>query len=104
MSLEMRKVKHRQEIFKIRNTIFSWSQIKTDRKMLFYTGLPSKSAFNTVFSLIEPSLPNMSYWRGTKRYLASRSKFKRKYVKSSKKIDHLKMSFFDPNETTARAA
>ena len=78
MSLEMRKVKHRQEIFKIRNTIFSWNQIKTDRKMLFYTGLPSKSAFNTVVSLIEPSLPNMSYWRGTKRYLASRSKVKRK--------------------------
>ena len=58
MSLEMRKVKHRQEMFKIWNTIFSWNQIKTDRKMLFYTGLPIKSAFNTVFSLIEPSLPN----------------------------------------------
>ena len=87
----MRKVKHRQEIFKIRNIIFSWNQIKTDRKMLFYTGLPSKSAFNTVFSLIEPSLPNMSYWRGTKRYLASRSKVKRKYVKFSTK----KLSFKD---------
>ena len=66
MSLEMRKIMHRQEILKIRTTIFSWNKIKTDRKMLFYTGLPSKSAFNTVFSLIEPSLPNMSYWRGTK--------------------------------------
>ena len=71
----MRKVKHRQEIFKIRNTVFSWNQIKTDRKMLFYIGLPSKSAFNTVFSVIEPSLPNMSYWCGTKRYSISSNTF-----------------------------
>ena len=55
MSLQMRNVKDRQDIFNIRNTIFSWNQIKTDRKMLFYIGLPNKTVFNTVFSLIEAS-------------------------------------------------
>ena len=65
-----------------------WSR---EGELCLSTTLPF--VFNTVFSLIEPSLPNMSYWRGTKRYLVSRSKVKRKYVKSSNKILSFKDEF-----------
>ena len=51
--------------------------------MNFYTGLSSIQVFNTVFSLIEPILPQVRYWRGTNRITStkvrtiSRSKLKK---------------------------
>ena len=64
-------------------SFFSWRKIKSDAKMNFYTGLSSIQVFNTVFSLIEPILPQVRYWRGTNRITStkvrtiSRSKLKK---------------------------
>lgn len=88
MSLKL-KISKRREIFNNRSHNFTWVQIKTDKKMVFFTGLCSVAAFNTVFSLIEPNLPAVNYWRGTKRHLST--KVRRKFVKCQRK----KLSFKD---------
>ena len=51
---------------------FSWSNIKTDKKMKFYTGITTISMFNLMFTWIKPCLPKIVFWRGSKRIFASR--------------------------------
>ena len=51
---------------------FSWSNINTDEKMKFYTGVTTISMFNVMFTWIKPCPPNISFWRGSKRIFASR--------------------------------
>ena len=51
---------------------FSWSNIKTDKKMKFYTGIATISMFNLMFTWIKPCLPDIVFWRGSKRIFASR--------------------------------
>ena len=63
---------------------FSWTFIKTDQKMNFYTGLSSIKLFEAVFNLLEPYIPRLSYWRGTKRSTKSKVR-SRTFVKSSQK-------------------
>jgi len=64
----------------------SWSNIKSDKKMNFYTGLSSILLFNALFSLIEPFLKKITYWRGTKHSKTISSKLsKRTFSPSSQK-------------------
>lgn len=35
-----------------------------DSKVKFYTGIPTKSAFNAVYNAIQPSFKNVRYWKG----------------------------------------
>ena len=37
---------------------------KTDAKMRFYTGIASVALFNTIFTLIKPYIPHITYWIG----------------------------------------
>ena len=53
---------------------FSSSSIKRDSRMKFYTGIPSVMVFNTLFLLLKPCIPNLVYWRGSKRIIASKNK------------------------------
>ena len=41
-------------------------KIKTDAKMRFYTGIASVPLFNTIFKLIKPCIPHITYWKGPK--------------------------------------
>ena len=84
MSVEIKHLKSRKETYENKN--FTWKKIKNDKKVLFYTGLPSIQAFNKLFSLIEPSLQKITYWRGIKRHVSS-SSIKRKFVNCSKMFD-----------------
>ena len=39
-------------------------KIKTDNKMKFYTGINRIVLLNKIFRLIQPSLPDIVYWKG----------------------------------------
>ena len=43
---------------------FSWTKIKTDAKMKFYTGLSSVKLFHELFDLLKPFINEINYWRG----------------------------------------
>ena len=45
---------------------FTWTRIKSDAKMKFYTGIQSIKFFNALFLLILPCLLKIVYWRGEK--------------------------------------
>ena len=47
-----------------RRSPFSWTKIKTDAKMKFYTGLSSVKLFHELFDLLKPFINKMNYWRG----------------------------------------
>ena len=38
--------------------------LSNDKKVKFYTGIPSKAAFDAVYNQISPYLKNVRYWRG----------------------------------------
>ena len=63
--------------------VFSWTSIKLDAKMKFYTGVQSIKCFNVLFSLIEPCLPKVVYWRGKKNIS---TKYKRTATKRAQKV------------------
>ena len=65
--------------------VFSWKRIKSDAKMKFYTGIQTVALFSVLFSLIQPCLPNLVYWRGKKNILST--KYKRTATKRSPKLD-----------------
>lgn len=65
--------------------IFSWSRIKSDAKMKFYTGIQTVALFKVLFSLIQRCLPNIVYWRGKKNIFST--KYKRTATKISPKLD-----------------
>ena len=46
---------------------FSWTNIQSDSKMRFYTGIQTIAIFNTLFSWIKPCLSSICFWRGRKR-------------------------------------
>ena len=67
LSLENKVLKRNKLLGKGNFSFFSWRRIKTDAKMNFYTGITTVAGFHSIFSLIEPSLPSIKYWRGPKR-------------------------------------
>ncbi|XP_062600307.1 uncharacterized protein LOC134261941 [Saccostrea cucullata] len=38
--------------------------LSSDSKVKFYTGIPTKAAFNAVYNAILPSIKNVRYWKG----------------------------------------
>ena len=44
-----------------RHDKFTWKKIKTDAKMRFYTGIEAAALSNTIFILIKPDIPNITY-------------------------------------------
>ena len=64
---------------------FSWTFIKADKKMNFYTGLSNKKlSFEAVYNLLSPYIPRLLYWRGTKRFISSKER-PRTFIQSSQK-------------------
>ena len=63
---------------------FTWTRIKSDAKMKFYTGIQSIRVFNVLFLLIEPCLSKIVYWRGRKNVVST--KYKRTATKRSLKL------------------
>ena len=39
--------------------------LKTDKDVVFYTGLPSKAVFDLLFEYVHPKVEHMTYWRGS---------------------------------------
>ena len=82
LSLENKKFKSYQILSK-KVIPFTWQRIKTNEKMNFYTGISSIDIFLAVIRFIEPYLPKVKYWVGTKRITSTkirtfrRSKFKK---------------------------
>ena len=68
--LEEKPLEHRIALNKASK--FSAACIKDDKKMKFYTGIPTVSIFNVVFALIAKYFPNIVYWRGAKRFVSSK--------------------------------
>ena len=65
--------------------VFSWKRIKSEVKMKFYTGIQTVALFSVLFSLIQPCLPNLVYWRGKKNIVST--KYMRTATKRSPKLD-----------------
>ena len=63
---------------------FSWTKIKTDAKMKFYTGLSSVKLFHELFDLLKPFINKMNYWRGPVRTSTK--------IKSLEQREHKKMT------------
>ena len=70
--LEEKLLEHRIALNKASK--FSAACIKDDKKMKFYTGIPTVSIFNVIFALIAKYFPNIVYWRGAKRFVSSKVK------------------------------
>ena len=63
------KIKASKRTIKVlvqRHDKFTWKKIKTDEKMRFYTGITSGTLFKTIFTLIKPCIPHITYWKGQK--------------------------------------
>ena len=86
LSLKQKRTKAvvREKTFN-KGSDFTWSRIKTDKKMNYYTGISSIVMFNTIFSLIKPYLSSVRYWRGPK-VARSWSKAKRTFRHSTTKV------------------
>ena len=76
----MSRLKQRYQIQK--QKLFSHKGIKTDKQMNFYTGISTIALFNVIFSLLEPYLQKLKYWRGRKTALPIN---KRRFHKSSQR-------------------
>ena len=92
---KIRNIRHHKQLLKIKNdqVTFSWKKFKNDKKMNFYTGISSVLLFNTLFSLLKPYLPRLSYWRGSKKRVSTKLQ-KRTFEKSSQKKLSQKDEFF----------
>ena len=84
LTRENRFLKREKLLKESKHTPFSWSFIKTDKKMNFYTGLSSVKLFEAVYDLLSPYIPRLSYWRGTKRVISSKVR-PRTFLPSSQK-------------------
>lgn len=78
------KAKARDSAFK-KSSNFTWTKIKTDQKMNYYTGISSILLFNSIFMLLKPYLAKVRYWRGTK-VARSWSRVRRSFRVSSTKV------------------
>ena len=56
---------------------------KTDAKMRFYTGIASVALFNTIFTLIKPYIPHITYWKGSKHVMRILKRTGRKKMPTS---------------------
>ena len=65
-------IKHRNKKSSAFNPITTF--LSTDNKVKTYTGLPTKDAFNSLFSMVEIKAKQMRYWAGTKKYTGSKEK------------------------------
>ena len=63
-----------------RHDKFTWKKLKTDAKMKFYTGIALGALFNTVFTLIKPYIPHMTYWKGPKHIMRILKRTERKKI------------------------
>ena len=78
MSLQLKRA-NRDRMFNAKSSFFTWKKIKTDAKLDFYTGIQSIAMFNVLYLLLQPYLPKLRYWSGTKR-TNTYSKVKRRAV------------------------
>ena len=50
----------------MKTSTFTWTKIKTDAKMKFYTGINTIVLFNKIFRLTQLLLSDLIYWKGPK--------------------------------------
>lgn len=60
----------------------SINDIKTDKKMLFYTGLENIALFQIILSLLLPFIPTMEHWKGTKKMVSKKVRVYSKFVRA----------------------
>ena len=75
----------------MKTSTFTWRKIKTDAKVNFYTGINIIVLFDKIFRLIQPSLPDLIYWKGPK-YSKNFSKVRHRRCSTPKKPSYV-MSF-----------
>ena len=56
----------RLSLFRRERRPFDQRLLKSDKKMKFYTGIPSVAAFDAVYDELKDSAPTLNYWRGAK--------------------------------------
>ena len=66
-----------------RHDKFTWKKIKTNAKIRFYTGIASVALFNTIFLLIKPYIPHITYWKGPKHTMRILKRTGRKKMPTS---------------------
>lgn len=59
--------------------------LKSDKKVKYYTGIPSIEAFNEIFEHVEPHLSTVRYWKGPKR-LCNPLKQKQRYCSAKRQL------------------
>lgn len=72
--------------YKHKSTPMTFRKIKTDKKMNFYTGISTIILFDTIFRLLKPYLPNITYWKGSKRTKVSTKVVKHTRYEKLKKL------------------
>ena len=53
---------------------FSITDIKTDEKLNFYTGITSIDLYETLYKMLLPLIPSITFWRGTKKIVSKKVK------------------------------
>ena len=64
------KIKTSKQLIKVlvqRHDKFAWKKkLKLIQKVRFHIGITSVTLFNTLFTLIKPCIPHITYWKGPK--------------------------------------
>lgn len=81
MSLKIQINKNKNKSFKSLCTVSN--VLKSDKKVKFYTGIPTLQSFNDIFTVLQNKIRNMKHWKGPKR-LCNPLSYKRIVSKSRK--------------------
>lgn len=66
---------------------FSIADIETDQKINFYTGITSLILFESLYKMLLPLIPSITFWRGTKKVVSQKVKsLKTKKKAASRKL------------------
>ena len=84
LTRENRLLKREKFLKKSKYMPSSWTFIKSDKKVNFYTGLSPIKLFAAVYNLLSPYNPRLLYWSGTKRTISSKVR-PRTFIQSSQK-------------------
>jgi len=83
LSLQLRQMKVAYKKATSKTKPFTITDIKTDEKMNFYTGITSIAIFEAVYKMLLPLIPSITFWRGTKKVVSQVVRPKKKRMTTS---------------------
>jgi len=74
LSIQLRQMKVAYKKATSNRKPFTITDITTNEKMNFYTGITSIAIFEAVYAMLLPLIPSTTFWRGTKQHVQRPSK------------------------------